>query len=96
MKHDEETQSDRTDRIKRHYAHRVHPDRAHFDILDWAGPETQVLRFEILADNVALHGRSLLDVGCGLGDLVAFLDKQGIDVDYTGIDVVYEYFNQIS
>lgn len=80
--------ADNTDKIKRHYAHRVIPGRSHFDILDWAAPETQVRRFEILADNVALQGRSLLDVGCGLGDLVSFLDKRGIEVDYTGVDIV--------
>ena len=88
MKRDENQQPDRTDRIRRHYAHRVIPGKAHFDILDWAGPETQVRRFEILAENVALAGRSLLDVGCGLGDLVSFLDRRGIDVNYTGVDVV--------
>ncbi|MCK5113472.1 MAG: class I SAM-dependent methyltransferase, partial [Phycisphaerae bacterium] len=69
-------------------AHRVHPDRAHFDILDWAAPETQQLRFEILTKNVALRGQSLLDVGCGLGDLVTYLEKQNVSVDYTGVDVV--------
>ena len=88
MKQEQDKSSDRTDRIKRHYAHRVHSDRAHFDILDWAAPETQTLRFEILADNVELRGRTLLDMGCGLGDLVSFLDKRRIDVDYTGVDVV--------
>jgi len=88
LKQDKSNNSDRTDKIKRHYAHRVVPGRAHFDILDWAAPETQQQRFEILADNVELQGRSLLDVGCGLGDLASFLDKRGIEVEYTGVDVV--------
>ena len=34
-----------------------------------------------------LAGKSLLDVGCGLGDLLSFLQERGIDVDYTGVDL---------
>jgi len=35
-----------------------------------------------------LHGKKILDLGCGLGDLFLFLKQQGITVDYTGYDIV--------
>ena len=77
----------RLEAIRDHYEPRIAPDRPHYEILDWASPVTQEARFRVLADNVALHGASILDVGCGLGDLRAYLLRQGIDADYTGVDV---------
>ena len=38
------------------------PHRPHFDVLDWADERSQMARFAVLADNVPLAGRSLLDV----------------------------------
>ena len=77
----------RLEAIRDHYEPRITPDRPHYDILDWASPVTQEARFRVLADNVSLHGASILDVGCGLGDLRAYLVRRGIDADYTGVDV---------
>ena len=77
----------RVQAIREHYEPRIAPDRPHYDILDWASPLTQEARFRVLADNVSLHGKSLLDVGCGLGDLREYLVRRGIDADYTGVDV---------
>jgi len=55
--------------------------------LDWGSAESQRLRFEVLAGIAPLAGRRILDVGCGLGDLLAWLRERKIDVDYAGIDV---------
>ena len=76
------------DAIREHYEHRIRPGRQNFDVLDWASEASQRKRFEVLVDHVPLAGRSLLDVGCGLGDLAAFLAERSIDVDYTGVDVL--------
>ena len=49
----------------------------------------------ILAENAGRAAASaaapprLLDVGCGLADLGAFLDAQGIPVRYVGVDLVH-------
>jgi SAM-dependent methyltransferase len=34
-----------------------------------------------------LEGRSLLDFGCGKGDLLSFLEERGVRCSYTGVDV---------
>lgn len=34
------------------------------------------------------HGKRLLDVGCGFGDLLAWLNSRGIEPRYTGVDIV--------
>jgi SAM-dependent methyltransferase len=55
--------------------------------LYWSSREIQELRFSVLADIGLQSGDSVLDVGCGFGDLWAYLQGQGIEVDYTGIDL---------
>ncbi len=55
--------------------------------LDWGSRESQQRRFGVLAGIGALDGASLLDVGCGLGDLYAWLREQGCTVDYAGVDL---------
>ena len=77
-------------RIRRHYTPNLRRGGANHEVLDWASAESQQARFEVLAREVDLAGRSLLDVGCGLGDLAGFLQERGIEVNYTGIDVLPE------
>jgi SAM-dependent methyltransferase len=50
----------------------------------------QRFRFAALCGIGDLHGASVADVGCGLGDLYAFLHEHVGDLDYTGIDIVPE------
>ena len=56
--------------------------------LYWSSQQIQFIRFqklsEILPRNQAC---SLLDVGCGFGDLKVYLEEQGFNIDYTGIDL---------
>jgi len=78
----------RIDVIRAHYEPRMAPGRANFDVLDWASEVSQRARFQVLVESVPLGGRSLLDVGCGLGDLLACLIEREIDLAYTGVDVL--------
>ncbi|WP_178861655.1 class I SAM-dependent methyltransferase [Thiomicrorhabdus cannonii] len=59
--------------------------------LFWSSREIQQQRFEILAQvfdaSKTQQAGSVLDVGCGFGDLRAFLQKNDIHVDYQGIDL---------
>jgi len=55
--------------------------------LDWGSRESQQLRFSVLAAVGDLGGASILDVGCGQGDFLAWLIEQGIACQYTGIDI---------
>ncbi len=78
----------KSEEIHEHYEPRIAPGRPHYDVLDWASESSQVSRFEVLVANTDLAGKSLLDVGCGLGDLWAFLKDRNIPVAYTGVDLV--------
>ncbi|MCD1293544.1 class I SAM-dependent methyltransferase [Methanocella sp. CWC-04] len=48
---------------------------------------TQEARFEALTAIADLNDSSVLDVGCGFGDLYGYLLKKGIKVNYTGVDI---------
>jgi len=51
-------------------------------------PVGQRRRYEILLQIAAdISGKDLLDFGCGKGDFYAFLNEQGVECDYTGIDL---------
>ncbi len=74
--------------IHSHYEPRIDRYREHHEILDWADRASQHARFEVLAANADLSGRSLLDIGCGLGDLWQFLKDRQVAAHYTGVDLV--------
>ena len=56
-------------------------------ILGYGCKESQDARFKVVTEIGDLRGKSILDYGCGLGDLVDHLEKQGIDATYTGYDI---------
>src|SRR5690606_1161311 len=49
--------------------------------------ESQVRRFQVLAEVGPLDGARLLDVGAGLGDFLLYLWQRGVECDYTGLDI---------
>ena len=59
-----------------------------FKALNWGSEAGQLLRFEILAGVGDLRGSAVLDVGCGLAHFADWLERRGIGVDYTGLDLV--------
>lgn len=60
-----------------------------YKILGWESRDAQYKRFAVLAKNIDLNGKTLLDVGAGLGDLFHFL-TQGLhwSVEYVGTDIL--------
>jgi SAM-dependent methyltransferase len=54
----------------------------------WSTVESQRLRYQILLNGEDLRGKSILDLGCGLGALIPLIKEQvGDDFRYIGIDV---------
>jgi len=53
----------------------------------WRDWPQQELRFRILTEPFDLNGKSVLDVGCGFGDLYNYLKKHFRLVKYTGVDI---------
>jgi len=59
----------------------------HPNALYWSGRNIQEIRFKILADIGFQDGDSVLDVGCGFGDFKSWAVEQGVQLNYTGIDL---------
>ncbi len=55
--------------------------------LGWRDAHSQLSRFAVLASIADLTGVSILDEGCGVGDLYPYLTERFSGVRYTGIDV---------
>ena len=53
----------------------------------WSSNETENTRFNIFLKIGNINNCSILDVGCGFGDLYDFLEKKNFNFSYTGIDV---------
>jgi SAM-dependent methyltransferase len=86
--------------IVSHYSPRLHSATEHYDVLDWASQEAQVVRFDVLVQiakqtiaKTAMSSQesremSILDVGCGLTDLATHLQTQNLAMKYTGLELV--------
>ena len=58
-----------------------------FEVTLWANPDSQRLRFEVMAELYPLGGKRVLDAGCSRGDFAAYLIEQGTAfAHYIGID----------
>ena len=56
------------------------------DRVEWS-PRSQRMRFEVFLHDHDLQARSVLDLGCGLGDFFHHLGRRGIACDYLGVDI---------
>jgi ubiquinone/menaquinone biosynthesis C-methylase UbiE len=57
----------------------------------WLSPFTQALRFQAVTQGCDLSSAKILDVGCGYGDLLAFLQEDYTAISYTGLDIVPQF-----
>ena len=62
--------------------------------LGWR-PQTQEVRFAAFVAGFSIvTPESVLDIGCGFGDLLAFLRARGWAGDYLGVDIVPEFISE--
>lgn len=62
-----------------------------YKIVGYGNKNTQEIRFRVLTEIADLNDKTVLDIGCGLGHLVDFLDKNDIKVEYTGFDIIEKF-----
>ena len=57
--------------------------------LGWGSTQSQQVRFRKLISAINFDSKSILDIGCGFGDLCSFLISEGIEYrTYLGWDIV--------
>jgi len=76
------------------YDERVHQFGRNIKAVGWRSTEQQQLRFEVLLKDFSKSLGDILDVGCGFGDLLMFLEQNDFNFkSYMGIDVSNEMVN---
>ena len=59
--------------------------------LKWTSHESAVERYRQIVADVDFESRSVLDVGCGFGDIIPYISAKTQSFEYTGIDMVPEF-----
>jgi SAM-dependent methyltransferase len=82
------TYSEDKKKIIERYNKRLEKHGASIDALASGNRDRQFLRFKILTSLMDLNGKSILDLGCGFGDIITFFKENDIKTkDYLGIDI---------
>lgn len=76
-----------TDALIKLYEERYQNQGADITVLGWKNREEQALRFRLLTEIAPLDKSSICDVGCGFGDLLDYLRLNGVETQYTGLDI---------
>ena len=78
--------------ILHYHRHRIAEfDGGTVEALGYRGEQSQSQRFAALCEVGDLNGSSLLDIGCGHGDLKGYLDGRFHGFRYIGIDQMAEF-----
>ncbi len=73
--------------IEKYYLPRLEGNTEDYLMLGWENKDAQFKRFSVL-DEIIENGMTILDVGCGLGNLLDYFDSGKHHVYYTGIDII--------
>ena len=76
--------------ITKYYSSLVEEYGMNPQALNWGSRQSQELRFSILTQIGNLEGANILDVGCGMADLLGYLQQSTTSVHYTGYDLTSE------
>lgn len=90
-KENKQNENEKTSAIREYYIDRVKDYKMpEYKVLDWESKEAQEKRFETFINAFSLKGSTMLDVGCGLGNLAEYIDKKNIKLYYIGVDLMPE------
>src|SRR5512135_143902 len=59
--------------------------------LQWKDSKSAEVRYKQIVKDIDFNGKTVLDVGCGFGDLSDFIVQKYPDAKYTGIDITPEF-----
>jgi SAM-dependent methyltransferase len=57
------------------------------EAMHWFDYQSMGVRFKHLVRDIEIEGRTILDAGCGMGDLIPFLYSRSDSFDYLGVDI---------
>lgn len=81
-------------KIKDYYEKTLKIHKSGPKAVNWKNKKSQNLRFKKICEIGILKNYKILDVGCGLGHLLDYLNHNKIKVEYKGIDISSKMINQ--
>jgi len=78
--------------IKQHYRQLLETYGDTFESAQYSSRESQEARFDVLSSVGDLDHAKVLDFGCGTGHFATYLKASGIQCDYTGVDILEDFF----
>lgn len=84
------THADHLKEIEQYYNPKIKDGNLDYEILGWENRQAHLSRFKTLLKTVDLSGKTLLDVGCGLGTLYDYIIDNNINITYSGVDILEE------
>ncbi len=55
--------------------------------LQWSSYKAAAVRYEQLVADLNIENKTILDAGCGMGDLLPYLYSKSVNFDYLGVDI---------
>lgn len=80
-------------KIRSYYNNRVREYGHSPKACDYGRPESQLIKFDVIANMANFENKSILDVGCGFGDFKRHLELKYKNINYSGIDLSDEMVN---
>lgn len=62
--------------------------------LKWHSEKAARQRYEQIVADIDFNKKSILDVGCGFGDIIPYIADKSKNFNYTGIDLVPEFIRE--
>lgn len=85
---------DENEKIKKIYQEKYKKYGVDPKSLCWHQKGAAHQRFRQFWAEIDFNGKSVLDVGCGFGEMAKFLHKRYVGVSYTGVDIVPEFIEE--
>lgn len=76
------------EKIREYYNINNKPNSPDYYILGWESYAAQQIRFQALVNTLDLNGKKILDVGCGTGSFLEYLEKKFCNIRYIGVDIL--------
>ena len=66
--------------------YRIHPKAPY-----WTSEKSAEIHLKELVTDLDFEGKSVLDAGCGLGNVIPHISRKAKKFDYTGVDIVPKF-----
>ena len=82
------------EKVRAYYEPRLAATDDCYEAVGYTAPEFATTRYAILSEVGSLTKASVLEVGCGIGNLLAYMKENGFKGEYTGLDLMPEMIAQ--